>query len=108
MKKNVISENVIKVILEKIILEEASKVKREEYNRVQYKIDELNGSLNDTIKELRKLEDSIPNGLNGLVTSKINTISNNFNNSQKLITQLKEKIKHHKKLSFTQQVVEKK
>ncbi len=38
MDKNIITENTIKVILESILNEEASKVKREEYARVQFKI----------------------------------------------------------------------
>jgi hypothetical protein len=108
MGKNMIFENVVKTTLEKFILEEAAKVKREDYNKVQFKIDELNSSLSETIKELRKLEDSIPSGLSGVMLGKINTISTNLNNSQKIIQQVKDKIKHHKKISFKQQVEEKK
>ncbi len=108
MDKNIITENTIKVILESILNEEASKVKREEYARVQFKIDELQASLSETIKELRKLQDSIPGGLKGVVSGRINGLSTNLVNSQKLIVQLKDKIKTHKRASFAQQVEEKK
>ena len=54
MKNNIISENKIREVLNQILIEESSKVKREEFSRVQFKIEELQNSLNDTIKELRK------------------------------------------------------
>lgn len=108
MNKNVITENEIKTILENILNEEASKVKREEYTRVQFKMDELHNSLNETIKELRKLQDSIPGGLKGVMSGRVNGLSTNLHDSQKLITQLKEKIKIHKRASFAQQIEEKK
>jgi hypothetical protein len=108
MENNIISENTIKTVLDKILNEEATKLKREEYNKVQFKIDELNSSLNETIKELRKLQDAIPGGLKGVMTSKVTNISNNLSTTQKLITQLKEKVKNYKRTAFTQQVEERK
>jgi hypothetical protein len=108
MENNIISENTIKTVLDKILNEEAIKLKREEYNKVQFKIDELNSSLNETIKELRKLQDAIPGGLKGVMTSKVTNISNNLSTTQKLITQLKEKVKNYKRTAFTQQVEERK
>ena len=91
MDKNIISEEVVKTILEKVLTEETMKVKREEYNRIQFKIDELNSSLGETIKELRKLQDAIPGGLKGVMSGKVKNLSNNLHNSQKIITQLKDK-----------------
>jgi hypothetical protein len=38
MEKKVISEDLVKTIFEKLITEDVSKVKREEFNRVQFKI----------------------------------------------------------------------
>lgn len=108
MENKVISEDSIKTILDKILNEEAMKVKRDEYAKMQFKIDELQNSLNETIKELRKLQDAVPNGLKGIMSSKINNLSSNLYGSQKLISQLKEKIKTHKRASFAQQVDEKK
>lgn len=108
MENKIISENVVKSILDKVLNEEVSKVKRDEFNRVQFKIEELQNSLNETIKEFRKLEDSIPGGLKTVSNGRISGISNSLSNAQKLIIQLKEKIKQHKRTTYSQQVDEKK
>lgn len=108
MENKIISENVVKSILDKVLNEEVSKVKRDEFNRVQFKIEELQNSLNETIKEFRKLEDSIPGGLKTVSNGRISGISNSLSNAQKLIIQLKEKIKQHKRNTYSQQVDEKK
>ncbi len=108
MEKNIISENDIKRVLDQILNEEVSKVKREDYNRTQYKIEELENSLSETIKEFRKLQESIPEGLKSVANGRINGISSNLTSAQDLISQLKNKIKKHKKSIYTQQVDEKK
>jgi flagellar biosynthesis chaperone FliJ len=108
MENKIISENVVKSVLDKILNEETSKVKRDEFNRVQFKIEELQNSLNETIKEFRKLQDSIPNGLKTISNGRVSGISNSLVNAQKLIVQLKEKIKQHKRTNYSQQVDEKK
>ncbi len=108
MENKIISENVVKSVLDRILNEETSKVRREDFNRVQFKIEELQNSLNETIKEFRKLEDSIPGGLKTVANGRISGISSNLMNTQKLIVQLKEKIKQHKRNTFSQQVDEKK
>jgi flagellar biosynthesis chaperone FliJ len=108
MENKIISENIVKSVLDRILNEETSKVRREDFNRVQFKIEELQNSLNETIKEFRKLEDSIPGGLKTVANGRISGISSNLMNTQKLIVQLKEKIKQHKRNTFSQQVDEKK
>jgi phage-related protein len=108
MEKNIISENDVKKILDEILNEEVSKVKREDYNRTQYKIEELENSLSETIKEFRKLQETIPEGLKSVANGRINGISSNLTSAQDLISQLKNKIKKHKKSIYTQQVDEKK
>jgi hypothetical protein len=108
MEKNIISENTIKTILDRVLIEEAAKLKRDEYNKVQFKIDELTSSLNETVKELRKLQDSIPSGLKGVMSGKMTSISNNLSSSQKLISELKEKVRNYKRTAFAQQVAERK
>jgi esterase/lipase len=105
---NIILENEIKSIIENLISEEASKVSRYEFGRVQFKIDELENSLNETIKELRKLQDAVPNGLKGITNNRIIVISNNLSNSKKAIVELKEKVKKYKKNIYSQQIEEKK
>jgi hypothetical protein len=108
MEKNFISEIRVNEVLQQILSEETSKVKRDDFTRVQFKIEELQNSLGETMKEFRKLEDSIPNGLKTISNGRVSGISSSLSNAQKLITQLKDKVKQYKKSSFTQQVDEKK
>jgi hypothetical protein len=108
MEKNLISEIRVNEVLQQILSEETSKVKRDDFTRVQFKIEELQNSLGETMKEFRKLEDSIPNGLKTISNGRVSGISSSLSNAQKLITQLKDKVKQYKKSSFTQQVDEKK
>lgn len=108
MENGIISENLVKNVLSQILNEETSKVRREEFNRVQFKLEELQNSLGETMKELRKLEDSIPGGLKSVCNGRVSGISSNLSNANKLIAQLKEKIRNHKKSLYTQQVEEKK
>jgi hypothetical protein len=108
MEKNIISENQIKEVLVKILSEQTSKVSRQEFSKVQFKIDELQNSLNETIKELRKLDDSIPSGLKTISNARISGISSNLSAAQKIVVQLKDKVKQYKKTLYTQQIEEKK
>ena len=108
MGDKIISENTIKEVLDQILSEEVSKVKREDFARVQFKIDELQNSLNETLNEFRKLQDSVPGGLKTITNGRLTGISQSLSSAQKLTTQLKEKIKLFKKSLYTQQVEEKK
>jgi uncharacterized membrane protein YheB (UPF0754 family) len=108
MEKIIINENQVKNILDDLLSEETSKVKREDYARIQYKIEELQNSLNETMKEFRKMQDGLPNGLKTLSNGRISIISSNLTNAQKLISQLKDKIRLHKKKCSNQEVEEKK
>ena len=58
MEKNIISENLVKEAVDKVLFEQISKVSRQDFSRVQFKIEELQNSLGETVKELRKLEHS--------------------------------------------------
>ena len=89
-------------------MEETSKVSRNEFSRVQFKIEELQNSLNETVRELRKLEDSIPSGLQMLTKSRISMISSNLGNTQKLLSLVKEKIRNYKRSLYSQPIEEKK
>lgn len=108
MEKSMILENDVKKAIFQVLSEETSKVRREDFNRLQFKIEELQNSLNETMKELRKLEDCVPNGLKTLCDNRISGISSNLSQSHKLLTQLKDKVRQHKKSLYTQQVEEKK
>ena len=100
MEKNIISERRVNEVLLQILSEETSKVKRDDFARVQFKIEELQNSLSETMKEFRKLEDSIPSGLKTISNGRVSGISSSLSNAQKLITQLKDKIKQHKRSSL--------
>jgi hypothetical protein len=108
MEKQIITENQVKDILDKVIMEQTSKVSRNEFSRVQFKIEELQNSLNETVKELRKLEDSIPGGLQTLTKSRVSVISSNLTNSQKILSILKDKVRQYKRSLYTQSIEEKK
>jgi len=108
MEKIVITENQVKNILDKVLMEETSKVSRNEFSRVQFKIEELQNSLNETVRELRKLEDSVPPGLQNLTKSRISIISSNLTNSQKLLSVVKDKIRNYKRSLYSQPIEEKK
>jgi len=108
MEKQIITENQVKDILDKVLMEQTSKVSRNEFSRVQYKIEELQNSLNETVKELRKLEDSIPGGLETLTKSRVSMISSNLTNSQKILSILKDKVRQYKRSLYAQSVEEKK
>lgn len=108
MENKIISEKLVKSVIDKVLTEETSKVRREDFNRVQFKIEELQNSLNDTMREFRKLQDSIPGGLKTVCNGRVSGISSDLSNAQKLITQLKEKLRQHKRNLYSQQVDEKK
>ena len=108
MEKPLINENHIKEVIGKILIEESSNVSRYEFSRVQFKIEELQNSLNETIKELRKLQDSTPSGLKTIMSGRISSISSDLSNSQKLVSQLKEKIKQYKRSLYSQQPIDEK
>jgi hypothetical protein len=108
MEKQIITENQVKDILDKVIMEQTSKVSRNEFSRVQFKIEELQNSLNETVKELRKLEDSIPGGLQTLTKSRVSIISSNLINSQKVLSILKDKVRQYKRSLYAQSIEEKK
>jgi len=108
MENKIITENMVKEVLFQVLNEETSKVKREDFSRIQFKMDELQNSLNDTIRELRKMEDSVPAGLKTVTNGRISGISSNLASAQKLLSQLKDKVRQHKKSTYSQQVEEKK
>ena len=108
MENKIISEEQVKGVLNKLLSEQTSKVGRQEFNRVQFKIEELQNSLNETLKELRKLDESIPAGLRTVSNGRMTGISTNLSNTQKLLSQLKDKIRQYKRSIYAQQVEERK
>ncbi len=102
-----INEEKVLKIINSILSEEVSKVNRNDYNRVQFKMDELESQLSDTLKELRKLQDSIPDGLKTLTNSRVKNISENLTNAHNTLKVLKSKVREHKK-SLNQMSIEEK
>ena len=88
-----INESLIRNKIKEILLEETKKIRREEYNKIQFKIEEFENQLVETIKELRKVDDSMPEGLKTLSDGRIKNISENLIKTHNLIKQLKNKIK---------------
>jgi hypothetical protein len=108
METPILNENHIKEVIGRILIEESSKVSRYEFSKIQFKIEELQNSLNETVKELRKLQDSTPSGLKTILGGRVSSISSNLSNSQKLVSQLKDKVKQHKRSIYSQQPIDEK
>jgi hypothetical protein len=102
MGKNNINESSVIEILNKILFEETSKISRVEYNRIQFKIDDFENQLNESIKEFRKLDDLIPLGLKTITSGRLKSIMDNLNDVKTTLNVLKNKIKHHKKNMYLQ------
>lgn len=98
-----IEEDKILSVVKNLILEEVSKVNRYELNKVQFKMDELENQLMETIKELRKLDDSIPDGLKTMTNGRVKTISSNLSSAHVALKQLKNKVREYKKSLYQQQ-----
>jgi len=101
MKKIIISEEQVKKILDDILLEQVNKVSRQDFSRIQFKIEELENSLNDTIKEFKKLQESIPNGLKNPTNKKIMTISQYLIGAQGNIVALKSGVRAYKRKIYS-------
>lgn len=103
-----IKEEIVMEAIRNVLSEEARKVRREDYNKVQFKLDELENQLSETVKELRKVQDSMPEGLNTLCGGRMRNMSQCLVDAQKNLKQLKEKIKEHKKSRFQSTQIEEK
>jgi len=108
MEKLIITEEEVKKVLDQLLNEEISKVSRQDFNRTQFKIEELENSLRETSKEFRKLQESIPNGLKNVTNKRITLISSYLIGAQGNITKLKDAVRSYKRKIYVQQVEEKK
>lgn len=103
MEKKIITEEQVKEVLQKILNEEASRVSRQDFSRTQFKIEELENSLIETIKEFRKLESSIPYGLKNVTNKRVMLISSYLIGAQGNIAKLKSVVKNYKRKFYSQQ-----
>lgn len=106
MEKNIIIEN-SKIILKQILLEDISKIPRQDYNRILFKLEEFENSLNETIKEYKKLEESIPNGLNLVTRKKMTLMSSYLYNTKTEIHNMVKNVKNFKKRTNNQNTIQK-
>ena len=106
--EKLINEKVIIDMVKNVLSEETSKVNRNEYNKLQFKIEELENQLIETIKDFRKVEDSVPDGLKTISNNRLKSISLYLYNAHNTLKQLKNKIKEHKRMTYQQEVNEKK
>ena len=104
MKNNIITEEDVISVLNKVLLDESTKIKREEFSRVQYKLDELNNSLVDIIREIRKLEDSTPLGLRKVMNGGITSIYSGLYNAEKRLILLIESVRQYKRNLYSRQI----
>jgi len=101
MEKIIITEEQVKHILDKVLTEGMTRVSRQDFSRTQFKIEEVQNSLNETIKEFRKLQNSVPVGLQGATNSKISSIAGYLNNVQKDLNKLKDNVKTYKRKVYS-------
>jgi len=103
MKKILITEHQDKQITDALLSEEVKKVSRQDFSRTQFKIEELQNSLNETLKDYRKLHASLPTGLQGVTKSKFISIGTYLGNAQGEINKLKEGIINYKRKIYYRQ-----
>ena len=92
-----INEEYVLSVVRNIISEETMRVSRNDYNKIQYKIEEMENCLVETSKELRKVNDSMPQGLKTISDKRLKSIQSSLDDAHKIIKQLQSKIKEHKR-----------
>ena len=105
MEKVIVTEEQVKKVLDNILSEEMKKVSRQDFSRTQFKIEELQNSLNETIKEFLKLQNSVPIGLKTVSNSKIGSIREHLSKAQMEIDKLKNSVSNYKKKLYSRQII---
>jgi len=108
MINKILNEEMVIGVIKNILEEETSKVNRNDYSKVQFKMEELENHLIETIKELRKVEDSIPDGLKTISNNRLKSINSYLSDAHNTLKYLKNKVREHKKSTYQRQVDEKK
>ncbi len=103
MEKVIITEEKVKEVLNKLLSEQMKKVSRQDFSRVQFKIEELQNSLNETIKDFSKLQSNIPDGLQTVSKSRLISIGTQLSMAQSEISKLKGGINNYKKKLYSHQ-----
>ncbi len=108
MINKILNEEIVLGVIKNILEEETSKVNRNDYSKVQFKMEELENHLIETIKEFRKVEDSMPDGLKTVSSNRLKSINSCLSDAHNTLKNLKNKIREHKKSTYQRQVDEKK
>jgi hypothetical protein len=108
MEKIIITEEKVKEVLDDILNEEVNKVTRQDFSRTQFKIEELENSLIETMKEYRKLQESMPAGLRNVTNKRMQSLGSYLKISNQYVLQLKQNVKDFKRKIYNQQIEEKK
>jgi len=103
MKKILVTEDQVKQMADTLLSEEVKKVSRQDFSRTQFKIEELQNSLNETLKDYRKLHASLPTGLQTVTKSKLISIGTHLGGAQEEINKLKEGVKNCKRKMHARQ-----
>jgi hypothetical protein len=103
MEKVIVTEEQVKEVLNNILSEQMKRVSRQDFNRTQFKIEELQNSLNETLKEYGKLKSSIPQGLQTPTRSRIQSIGDHLYGVQLDLNKLKVGVFNYKKKTYSQQ-----
>lgn len=94
-------EKLAKEILNEMVIEESKKIKREDFNRILFKIEEIEKSVFEIEKDIEKMENIIPFILKSTTAPKINLMKNNLLGFQRGLFDLKIKINKLKKKNNT-------
>jgi len=103
MEKLIITEEQVKEVLNNLLSEQMKRVSREDFNRIQFKIEELQNSLNETLKDFSKLQSSVPSGLQTATKSRLMSIGMQLSLSQNEVAKLKEGVRNYKKKMYSRQ-----
>lgn len=103
MEKVIVTEEQVKEVLNKLLSEQMKKVSRQDFSRTQFKIEELQNSINETLKEFSKLQSNIPVGLQSATKSRVASIGSHLTAAQMEIDKLKVVINNYKKKIYSRQ-----
>lgn len=103
MEKVIVTEEQVKDVLNNLLSEQMKRVSRQDFSRTQFKIEELQNSLNETLKDFSKLHSSVPPGLQTATKSRIMSIGMQLSLAQTEVNKLKEGVTNYKKKMYSRQ-----
>lgn len=101
MKKVIITEDQVKKVLDDVLTENVKRIPRQDISRTQFKIEELQNSINESLKDFVKLQNSVPEGLRGTTNHKLLAIGSALTNAQMEVIRLKNGVQSYKKKMYS-------